>query len=152
MDKINIYSTDKNGYERLSNILNGTVKEEIVGRKGKVLIEFKTVEHAYQCKKALFYKQYDLAISIANSSNGWQAQKLSKQIKVDDNWDKISEDELYKSMKLCFEQNPKSLELLLSTKDAELVHKHPYIKLGKWSEVFPKLLMKIRQDYVCSKT
>lgn len=149
MKQINIYSTIKNGYEKLSNLLNGTVKETVIGRKGAVEIEFKTVEHAYQCKKALFMKQYDIAISIAKSNNGWDAQRLSKIFKTNDNWEFISEIELEKSMRLCFEQNPKSLELLLLTGDAELIHDSgKHINLGKWKTVFPSILMKIRDENI----
>jgi len=148
MEAINIYSTIKNGFETLSNILNGTVTEHVLDTKGKlVLAKFKTVEHAYQCKKALYYNQEDLAVKIFRSNTGWEALKIARAVKINDDWNELGEIELEKSMRLCFEQNPKQLQLLLSTEDAILVHDSmKYINLGKWSTVFPNILMKIRTE------
>lgn len=148
MKTINIYSTDRNGFETLSNILNGTCTEIVEGRKGKVEVKFLSVEHAYQTKKALHVKNFELANKIYKSKTGWEAQKLSKEIAknflVENNFNSALE--LEKSMRLCFEQNPKQLELLLSTKDAILTHKSSKFNLGKWETVFPNILTRIRDE------
>jgi hypothetical protein len=47
-------------------------------------------------------------------------------------------------LKASFEQNPKALEKLLATGNAELTHKSPY-KDDKWTKEFPKLLMEVRK-------
>ena len=148
MEEINIYSTVKNGYKKLSNILNGTVFYTINNKE----FEFKTVEHLYQSLKALYFKDEYTANKIYRSNTGWDAQKLSKTIEIKndktlEDWDTISEDILEKCMRLCFEQNPKALELLLSTGNSKLIHDSgKHINLGKWATVFPNILMKIRKD------
>lgn len=149
MNTINIYSTDRNGFETLSNILNGTCTEIVEGRKGKVEVKFPTVEHAYQTKKALCVKNYELANKIYKAKTGWEAQKLSKQITNLQNFNSTLE--LENSMRLCFEQNPKQLELLLSTKDAVLKHKSPKFNLGKWETIFPDILTRIRDENNCNR-
>lgn len=146
-ETINIYSTCKNGFETLSNILNGEVREEINSTPNT----FKTVEHAYQCKKAIFFGDINMANKIFQSNTGWDAQRLSKLIIRDNDlakeWDKISSLELEKSMRLCFEQNPKAVELLLKTENATLIHDSgKHINLGKWATIFPEILTKIRDE------
>ena len=149
MEEINIYSTVKNGYEKLSNILNGEVRAIISNKP----YTFKTVEHTYQCLKALYFNDFVTATKILNSSTGWDAQKLSKTIEIQNDktlkdWDAISKDVLEKCMRLCFEQNPKALELLLSTGDAKLIHdSDKHINFGKWATIFPNILMKIRDEH-----
>lgn len=149
MEEINIYSTVKNGYERLSNILNGTVFYTINNKE----FEFKTVEHLYQSLKALYFKDEYTANKIYRSNTGWDAQRLSKTINILNNktledWDAESEEILEKCMRMCFEQNPKALELLLSTGDAKLIHDSgKHINLGKWATIFPNILMKIRNEH-----
>ena len=137
---INIYSTDKNGFEKLSNLLNGPV--EFNNR------EFKTVEHLYQWKKAMFAKDKTTAEKIFNANTGWDAQRLSKTIQNPDSkaWDEISSQQLEASMNLAFQQNPEAKKLLLSTGNTQLTHQTSKFSLGKWEKEFPRLLMKIRQE------
>jgi ribA/ribD-fused uncharacterized protein len=144
MNIINIISSEKNGYEKLSNLLNGPVKS-LVNRK---YLEFKTIEHLYQIKKALFYKEYDTAFKIYNCETGWETTKLGKLINKSEQseWDKISSEILEQCMIEGFSQNPESVKLLLSTKDSTLIHKWKY-PMGKWEEVFPNILTKIRNYY-----
>ena len=145
---INIYSTDKNGFEGLSNLLNGPVKATING----VERTFKTVEHLYQVKKALFAGDRNAANQIFKASTGFEAQKLGSSkgpIQWTENsveqWDTISSKELEDAMRLAFEQNQKAKDLLLKTGDAQLTHKTKF-SLGKWETVFPEILMKIRNE------
>jgi predicted NAD-dependent protein-ADP-ribosyltransferase YbiA (DUF1768 family) len=145
---INIYSTDKNGFEGLSNLLNGPVKATIDG----VERTFKTVEHLYQVKKALFAGDKSAANQIFKSANGWDAQRLGGKKGVikwttttPAQWDEISTQELDSAMRLAFEQNQSARDLLLKTGNAALTHKSK-VNLGKWEKDFPDILMKIREE------
>lgn len=141
---INIYSTDKNGYEKLSNLLNGPITTTIAG----IEITVPTVEHLYQIKKAYFAKDKDSMNKILAAKTGWDAQKLGRDVKGLDSkaWDKISSAELESAMRLGFEQNPQNAELLLSIGNAQLTHTKANLNLGKWEQVFPEILMRIRED------
>ena len=141
---INIYSTNKNGFERLSNLLSEPYDEIILD----VLVNLKTIEHGYQVKKAIFGNDFEIASEIYLSKSGFEAQKLSRKINnLDkDSWNKISIKELEKSMRLCFNQNLFSQKLLLKTGDEILTHEHSYIKLGIWEVEFPRILMSIREE------
>lgn len=144
---INIYSTHKNGFEKLSNLLHGPVLDTVRGK----LRTFKTVEHLYQVQKAIFAGDIETANKIYKAKSGWDAQKLSKEIKnlPAKLWDRKSSAELERIMILAFEQNEDSRKLLLDTGQAQLVHQNPhkpFMKLGKWESVFPEILMKIRTN------
>lgn len=142
--EINIISTEKNGYEKLSNLLNGPVKSFVNGQ----YLEFKTIEHLYQIKKALFYKEFDTALEIYNYKTGWEAAKRGRIIHNSHftEWDSISSEILEQCMIECFSQNPESVKLLLSTKDYTITHKWKY-SMGKWETVFPNILIRIRNYY-----
>ena len=141
---INIYSTLKNGFEKLSNLLNGPVTAEINGK----LLTFKTVEHLYQTKKALFAGDNETANKIYTAVTGWDAQKISREVKNLDSqaWDSVSSRELEDSMRLAFEQNEEARNLLISTGNAILTHKKENANLGKWETEFPRILTEIRSE------
>jgi ribA/ribD-fused uncharacterized protein len=143
-ESINIYSTEKNGYQNLSNILNGPVKDTINGKE----LVFKTVEHLFQIYKALFAKDTKTANEIFNAETGWDAQRLSKTIMGlnSKEWDKVSSAQLEKAMRLSFEQNETARNLLLSTGNTILTHHTDKFNMGKWEKVFPEILMKIRSN------
>ena len=145
---INVYSTNKNGFEKLSNLLTNPVTINVNGKQ----VTFKTVEHAYQAKKALFAGDRDVANKIYNAENGWAAQKLSRTINglKSKEWDAISESVLEDIMTQYYNQDSSAKQLLLSTRNSELTHKSDR-NLGKWGEVFPKILMKIRDSFNRSK-
>lgn len=138
-ESINIYSTDKNGFEKLSNLLNGPVTVDN--------LTFQTVEHAYQYAKAMFANDSDTANKILEAKTGWEAQTLGKTVAGldSDEWNKSSTQILESIMRQAFEQNEESRNLLLKTGDAILTHKSS-ASLGKWGKVFPELLMKIREE------
>lgn len=146
--QINIYSTNKNGFQNLSNILNGPVKAIIEGKE----LNFKTVEHLFQTKKALFAGDKITANKIFYAKTGWDAQKLGRTVKNlnSKEWDKVSSQELESAMRLAFQQNKNNRDLLLSTGDATLTHNSNF-NLGKWTTEFPKILMKIRSELSTSK-
>lgn len=149
---INIYSADKNGYESLSNFNNGPVIETINGKE----VTFKTVEHAYQSKKALFAGDRAKAIEIYNAKTGYDASRIAQTIKWENasfkDWDKISRDEIKKSMLAAFKQNDATRELLLSTGTRELTHtKADGSAIYKWGKIFPEVLMEIRKELANSQ-
>lgn len=140
---INILSTEKNGYETLSNLLTPSFRYTLLSKS----LIFPTVEHCYQCAKAIFHGDYDLANKIFKAKNGWAAKKLSLKIKTNDIWDKKKFVVIEAMMDACFNQHVKHKSLLLSTKEELLTHKHPYLNLGIWQEKFPEILIKLRTKY-----
>lgn len=141
-DKINIYSTDRNGFEGLSNLLNGPVTDKVNGRD----YTFKTVEHLFQARKAEFAGDRDTANEIVKATTGWDAQRLGKKVKGLDSkaWDAVSSGILENAMNLAFMQNKAAANLLLSTGQATLTHTSSKYNLGKWETEFPNILMRIR--------
>lgn len=144
---INIYSTDKNGYQELSNILHGPFVMENCGEN----FTWKTVEHYYQWKKACFVKNAEIASKIWYASTGWDARRIATTLRFEagerEKWEDMNVALMKMILFSAFGQNEKQRELLLSTGDAHLTHKHPYIKLGKWEFEFPRILMEVRTFY-----
>lgn len=140
--KINIYSTNKNGFEKLSNLLTDSVIININGKD----VEFKTVEHAYQVKKAMFANDLETARLIFKAVTGYEARQLAKQIKNLDSkkWDSISSNTLEDIMLKYYTNNNIAEKLLLSTKNSTLTHTKTNLYLGKWEQEFPKILSRIR--------
>jgi ribA/ribD-fused uncharacterized protein len=118
--------------------------------------QFNSVEAAFQAMKI----EKSVPIDIDNSEimdkltsknvTGAQAKSLGRQIKGLDvrDWDRKSSSIMEQLLLASFEQNPKSLERLLSTGNAELTHTQDK---GKWGREFPKLLMKVRDELRQSK-
>lgn len=126
---INIYSTDKNGYEKLSNLADRKFKD----KQGR---EYFSVEHAYQSwKSGKFdeetYKKY---------SKGGVKIAGNKGTKTESNWNL----NLMKGLiKQSLEQNPDIMDLLVGTGSIPLTHTQDK---GKWGTEFPKLLMEVRDE------
>ena len=139
-EPINIYSTDRNGFEKLSNMFNGPIQ---LGSK-----TFPTVEHMYQYHKAKFACDTESMDKILNAETGWDVWKLAKKIKGLEStlWDGVAYEALKFCMELAFNQNPKQKKLLLKTEDRLLLHKSPKgYSLGRWEQDFPEILMNIRE-------
>jgi ribA/ribD-fused uncharacterized protein len=150
MNPINVYSTDKNGFEKLSNMLNGPV----VFNQYSSCMTFPTVEHIYQYCKARFAGDDNAMTKILKAPTGWDAWRESKKIKELDfiQWDDIAYRVLEKCMRLAFEQNEEARDLLLLTNDAMIVHKSPKgFNQGRWEFDFPEILMNIRSYYQNTK-
>jgi len=153
---INIYSTEKNGFEELSNFAHRpfNVNEEGDLLKGS---KFNNVESAFQAYKLIYSDYYsfpdgsardetrDVILKKLEESTGREAKKIGRQIKglnVEE-WNRNSF-EIMKGLLLeSFKQNPEALKLLLSTDDAILTHTQDKTK---WAKEFPKILMEVRED------
>lgn len=155
---INIYSTDKNGYEVLSNFaprpfydkhnaINVTDEREWLG--------YPTVEHAFQGTKL----QYSSNISpeanqkfldqfTSNKISAKDAKSLGARIPLTKEnitkWNKDRYSVMEDLVKQSFEQNPKALEILLSTGNAVLTHNGG--RKDYWTKNFPKILMEVRKE------
>jgi predicted NAD-dependent protein-ADP-ribosyltransferase YbiA (DUF1768 family) len=136
---------DINGFEKLSNMRNGPVYLEI--QKG-VLTKFQTAEHAYQVMKAYHASDFESVKRIYSAVNAWEARRFGREIKG------LVQNEIraYEVMEYIlhktFSQNPKALELLLSTGNEILTHVAPNnINLGRWTIDFPKILMELRSKF-----
>jgi ribA/ribD-fused uncharacterized protein len=139
--KINIYAGTGENAE-LSNFANRPF--EYMGRN------FKSVEQAFQYFKGNFTSNFqgnkeDIQKKILNSNTGAEAKKLGSEYSNLDKqrWDKESSNIMKIALKSSFEQNPKALETLLATGNAELTHTQDK---GKWGKEFPKLLMEVREE------
>ena len=145
---INVYSSDKNGFQNLSNFLNGPI---FILEKNKnedeKQITYPTVEHYYQYRKAVFAGDLEAMTKILLAETGYEAQKIGKDIKNlnPEKWDEVSKDILRTTMLIAFAQNKENRDLLLSTGNAEFTHvSNTGAILGKWTEDFPKLLKEVR--------
>ena len=126
---INIYSTEKNGYEKLSNLADRKFKD----KNGR---EYFSVEHAYQSwKSGSFdeetYKKY---------SKGGVKIAGNKGTKTVNNWNLNL---MKRLIKLSLEQNPDIADLLVGTGTIPLTHTQDRTV---WKTEFPRLLMEIRDE------
>lgn len=139
---INIIGDGKDAYSHLSNLRSGPVIVDV--------LDFKTIEHAYQFAKASFYKDTEAAYKIYDAKSGYIAKILSKKIKMDDPsfWDKIKFDVIEGIMRAHYKdtRNLSRMMLLLSTGDEVLTHKHERVKMGEWETKFPEILTRIREE------
>jgi ribA/ribD-fused uncharacterized protein len=147
-NKINIYSTEKNGYEDLSNF---AVRPFDVGDNYR----FNTVEGAFQAFKFSetfpIQDDYQEIIKKLQTASGSEAKTIGKTIENlnKEKWDAKSSSIMKTVLKASFEQNPEALEKLLSTGNAELTHTQDN---SKWKTEFPRLLMEVRNELRNTKT
>ena len=143
METISILSTEKNGYQTLSNLLTPSFTYTI----SQIPRIFQTVEHCYQTYKSVSIGDNKLALEIYKSKNGWEAKKLGKLITPNSEWDLEKFGIIEKMMDACFEQNSSHKQLLLDTGEARLTHYSPTANLREWSFKFPEILTKLREKY-----
>jgi ribA/ribD-fused uncharacterized protein len=143
-DKINIYAGTNENVE-LSNFAIRPFRINY----GASFTDFNSVEQAYQAAKKDYSEDSqfnsDLEEKILDSKNGFEAKKLGAQFKGLNikEWDENSSRIMKKFLLESFKQNPKALEKLLATGNAELTHTQDK---GKWRTEFPKLLMEVRDE------
>ena len=143
---INIIGDDDTPYKHLSNLKSGRV---LYGA-----FEFKTIEHAYQFTKACFFDDLETAYKIFHAKSGYYAKFESKKIVNNtsnishSSWDKVKYEVIEDIMRVHYFdiRNTDKKELLLSTGDNVLTHKHKKLNLGEWETEFPRILMKIREE------
>ena len=144
--KINIYSGTGENPE-LSNFANRPFT-----LKG---ITFNSVEQAFQYSKYFFTKRtgedWQIQDDILNENNPTKIKALGrKYITLDvKSWNSKSSEYMKILMKESFIQNPKALQKLLATGNAELTHTQDK---GKWGAEFPKLLMEVRTELAKQQT
>lgn len=145
--KINIYSSDKNGFEDLSNFAERPIK---IGNE-----TFRTPEGAYQAMKIWFTNAVLLGAPASKenleilkklkTASGKEAKTLGGEITdlSEGTWDINSSNVMKNILTLSFQQNSKALDKLLSTGNATLTHTQDKTK---WKTEFPKLLMEVRNE------
>lgn len=121
-----------NQFPRLSNLYKRPFVYE-----GKQYI---SVEHAYQTwKSGEFYDSiYTSPWKCGSKYNGFIGNSTEE--------DRINL--LYKFMKMSFDQNPKEMEYLKKTDGCIITHTQD---TGIWKDVFPILLMQIRDELMSNK-
>jgi len=106
-------------YRFLSNFFQSKIKFN-----GKT---YKTAEHLYQSLKAT--NEID-AEKIRKSPSPSEAKKISRSIKIRDNWDSIKVGIMFMVIKLKFEQNKELALKLLNTKNIYLE------ETNNWNDIF----------------
>lgn len=129
-DTINIWSSDKNGFELLSNL----APRKFIAKDGRV---YHSVEHAYQTWKSGSFKE--ATYNNKAWSNGWV--KIIGEGKPNT---KTNMQLMKDLIRASLEQNQEIKELLLSTGDNKLTHTGG--KKDIWTEAFPKILMELRSE------
>jgi predicted NAD-dependent protein-ADP-ribosyltransferase YbiA (DUF1768 family) len=160
------FTLDENSIKILDRELYLGVKKGIEENfKGLEKIQFKSVEQAFQFMKSLFSEDNDkteeTAKEILNTTNGGTLKTLGRKFDlkqftnpVTENksiiWDNSASDIMKVLLKNSFEQNPKALEQLLATGNAELTHKYKGVEQDNGR--FSKLLMEVRFELANAKT
>ena len=152
-DTLNIYSTDKNGFNALSNMAKRPFKMNIFGNN----IEFNSVEQYYQYSKWDFVEDElghneKVTEDILESDNVYDIKKYGRLYKgfKSKEWNQESSRIMKEGIIESFKQNPEALELLLSTGDTNLTH-NGQVKPDKWTKEFPKILMEVRDIFKNNK-
>lgn len=162
---INIYSTDKNGFQDLSNFgirpFKINIKRQSIGE-----MSFQSVEQAYQWMKGLYTNNYEIDPSVTNdeeiiaaanakdeetqnkilaTTDGAALRRLGKSFKNFDSsdWDAASSAIMKSLLRESFKANPEALAKLLSTGEATLTHTQDR---SNWKTEFPRLLMQVRKE------
>ena len=129
-EPINIWSTDKNGYETLSNL----APRPFTGLDNRL---YHSVEHAYQTWKS---GMFDEAIYTNKRwANGWVKVNSTRKPNKNRNIDFMK-----RIMLQSFKQNEQAKELLLSTGNRPFTHNG--YKPDIWTGKFPELLAQVRQE------
>jgi predicted NAD-dependent protein-ADP-ribosyltransferase YbiA (DUF1768 family) len=141
---VNVYSTDKNGYEGLSNFSTNRPYTDSSGRK------FATVEAAFQYAKTQFANLPNTEIKrqLLSSTSGAQAKALGQPGKLKGLnvklWNKAAPGIMKQIIKDSFLQNPDQIPLLMSTGDAMITHFGG--KEDVWQTLFPTILIQVRNE------
>lgn len=83
---------------------------------------FKSAEHAYQHKKAVFHNRRDIATRIHHSTTPYAAKKISKSITQCRQWHECKADIMLEILKEKAKQCPAFRKALLNTGSKHLVH------------------------------
>lgn len=117
---------------------------------------FKSAEHLYQYKKAIFHNYSSLADYIKKANSAKEAKGLSKCIKkseLSSTWEKQKSEIMFNILCLKFEQVREFRIALLNTRKAKLVHNvvHDFWGtgyMGRGKNHFGELLMRLRSENV----
>ena len=134
--RINIWA----GSHENENLSNMAIRPFVI--EGKL---FRTVEHRFQYRKAIFAGDENTAKMILESESPYEAKLFGRQVKGLDNtaWDKVAPKEMEAAIRLSFMSNPEAAEALMLTGNALLTHEQ---EKGIWKEEFPRILMKVRHQ------
>ena len=98
----------------LSNFHQTTVKF-----KG---ISFRSAEHAYQHKMAIYHGQHDIALRILNARTPAQAKETSKKVRKCEQWHETKPNIMSEILKAKSQQCPNFKDALLKTGQKKLIH------------------------------
>lgn len=146
---VNVWSTSGE-YKDLSNFAVRPFTDQLDGNK------FNSVEQAFHYYKLAYSDAswnevlYPIAQQILNTTDGAKLKKLGKSIPQFDSvaWDRDSENLMKQLIKQSFEQNPNAASRLKSLRGVTITHNNPTGKTDKWTTLFPKLLMEVRDGLI----
>ena len=83
---------------------------------------FRSVEHAYQWKCAMFHREPRLAWKIKSAKSASLAKKLSDGISRSENWQQQKETLMTSLLRLKADHSPRFVSSLLSSNEKQLIH------------------------------
>jgi hypothetical protein len=110
---------------------------------------YASAEHAYQAAKCALPQE---AAMIKMSPDAVSAKKAAKKVILRQDWNDVKFTLMKEILRCKFYQNQELRQLLLSTKDTQLVHEAPWDAIwgngkdGKGTNVLGKQLMEIRKE------
>ena len=113
---------------------------------------FRSVEHAYQFRKAIEMSQEDLAEEIRQTHSSYNAMEIAKNIRTGDKWLDMKMSIIYELLKVKADQSKVFYNKLISTKGRQLVEDTSHDYWGKGSSgtglnMLGRLLMTLRDTY-----
>jgi ribA/ribD-fused uncharacterized protein len=117
-------------------------------------ITYKTNEHYFQSKK-FSQADFEYALQIINAQTPKQAKSLGRRnpSKLRQDWNTVRIDIMYEGLEAKFSQNDDLKQLLLSTRNKELIENNKGDaywgcgRNGKGMNMQGKLLMKLRDEF-----
>ena len=133
---IDVWFSQGGEYSRLSNL----------ARRPFILdaYQWSSVEQYFQWKKAMTFKDFEIARRIRLSDDPYEARRLGRLVKgfKPFAWEQMKESLIEKAILASFEQNPAEADFLRSLgSDARFSH----TRGGDWAEVFPRILKRVQE-------
>ena len=143
---INVYSSDNNGYQSLSNF---SIRPFTLKQKNGTTVSFQSVEQAFQFSKAMYFaNNSSVATKIMFSTNSAEIKQLGTTVPMTaeqiQKWNQFSTGLMHRLMLQSFMQNESAKQLLLSTGDAKIAHQRNGVEQDNGR--FSKLLEQVRNE------
>lgn len=146
---INVYSSDNNGYQSLSNF---SIRPFTLKQKNGTTVSFQSVEQAFQFSKAMYFANNpSVATKIMFSTNSAEIKQLGTTVPMTaeqiQKWNQFSTGLMHRLMLQSFMQNESAKQSLLSTGDVKITHQRNGVEQdnGRFSKLLEQVRNEIRQ-------